>query len=94
MEVLTADGAKQYLVVGFAVLQQESNGAALRLSSPGDLEWDTYSDTTVVGVGQADQGLSKGGEAGGAEEDLPGIHLEDLVYRRVLRVYVIEVVSR
>lgn len=89
----TADGAEQHLVAGIAVLQQESNGAALRLSSPGDLEWDTGSDTAVIGVGQADQGLSKGGEACGAEEDLSGIHLEDMVYRRVSRVYVIEVVS-
>ena len=85
-EVLTTNGAEQHLVAGVAVLQQESNGTALRLSSPGDLERDTCSDTTVVGVGQADQGLSKGGKAGGTEEDLSGIHLEDLVYRRVLRV--------
>ena len=85
-EVLTPNGAEQHLVAGVAVLQQEGNGAALRLSRPGDLEWDTRSDTTVVGVGQADQGLSKGGKAGGTEEDLSGVHLEDLVCRRVLRV--------
>lgn len=90
----TADGAEQHLVVGSAVLQKKSNGAALRLSSPCDLEWDTGSDTAVVRVGQADQSLSKGGEADGAEEDLSGIHPEVSVYRRVSRVYVIEVVSR
>ena len=93
-KLLTANGAEQHLVVGSAVLQKKSNGAALRLSSPGDLEWDAGSDTAVVGVGQADQGLSKGGEADGAEEDLSGIHPEDSVFRRMSRVYVIEAVSR
>lgn len=88
---LTSDGIDQELVVGWAILQFESNETSL--AGPSNVEWNANGYAAVIRVGEGDQCLGKGeGREGG--EGLCEEHLEDLVYRRRCRESLTNVVVR